>query len=73
MAGLRNDSENQMTERKAVTLDIPPNADRGACRSCGEPIAWVITKSGKKMPVELATKESHFARCPAAKEWRKKT
>lgn len=60
-----------MAERKRVTFEIPDTADRGACRSCGEAIGWVLTKSGKKMPVEIATKESHFARCPAAERWRK--
>ena len=58
--------------RTPVTFEIPENADRGACRSCGKAIAWVITAKGKKMPVELDTKESHFAHCPAAEKWRKK-
>lgn len=61
-----------MAPARKVTFDIPADADRGACRSCGEPIAWILTAKGKKMPVELATKESHFARCPAAQSWRRK-
>lgn len=60
-----------MKERARVTFDIPPAAPATACRSCGAAIVWILTKAGKKMPVEIATRESHFARCPAAKEWRK--
>lgn len=59
-----------MAERKPVTFEIPADADRGTCRSCHEPIAWVMMASGKKNPIELATNESHFARCPQAKKWR---
>lgn len=58
--------------RKPVTFEIPDDADRGECRSCGEPIAWVVTPKGKKMPVELKTRESHFAHCPEAQKWRRK-
>ena len=61
-----------MTTTRRITFDIPADADRGACRSCGEPIAWVLTAKGKKMPVELTSKEAHFARCPDAQKWRRK-
>ena len=57
--------------RAPVTFEIPASADRGVCRSCGAEIAWVITKAGRKMPVELATKESHFAHCSFAAQHRK--
>lgn len=63
--------EGKPPARKPVTFDIPEDADLGECRSCGEKIAWVITEKKKRMPVELATKESHFARCPEAAKWRK--
>ncbi len=56
---------------RVITFEIPDAADRGTCRSCGEPIAWVITDAGKRMPVELSSRESHFARCPQATKWRK--
>lgn len=61
-----------MTARPKVTFDIPPNATTSACRSCGKPIAWIVTSSGKKMPVELDTRESHFANCHDAGKWRKR-
>ncbi len=60
------------TQGRKVTFDIPPDTDRGSCRSCGEPIAWIVTAKGKKMPVEIATNESHFARCPQAQKWRRR-
>ena len=46
------------------------------CRSCGEPIIWCVTKSGKKMPVDVPNEigqptTSHFATCPDSKDWRK--
>lgn len=30
------------------------NANRGTCRSCGAPIVWAITKTGRKNPVVKA-------------------
>ncbi len=60
-----------MAAARKITFAIPDDADRSRCRSCGEPIAWIVTDNGKKMPVELATNESHFARCPEAVKWRK--
>ncbi len=45
--------------------------DHGSCRSCLAQIAWVTTPAGKRMPVDPATDESHFASCPQAKNWRK--
>ncbi len=54
------------------------------CRSCGKPIVWFRTKSGKRMPVDAATTKptdaehqldlkrhvSHFATCPYAEKHR---
>lgn len=56
---------------RQLTFDVPPDADRGTCRSCGRPVAWIITAKGKKMPVDLGSGESHFATCPEAAKWRK--
>lgn len=66
------------------------------CRSCDAPIIWMVTSSGKSIPVEPSSitfgerqlldempregrlvfdpkrHKSHFARCPKAKEHRKK-
>lgn len=33
--------------------------DRSACRSCGAPIVWVVTESGKRMPLD-AKPEKRF-------------
>lgn len=52
------------------------------CRSCGAPIVWLPTRTGKTMPVDMATVRpgdalfdhtrhvSHFATCPQADTWR---
>ena len=52
------------------------------CRSCGSPIAWMKTRTGKHMPVDIKTTKpndteyepkrhiSHFATCPQANTWR---
>jgi len=55
------------------------------CKSCGANIVWIKTAAGKSMPcseklltVITATgsvirgRESHFASCGQAKDWRKK-
>jgi hypothetical protein len=55
------------------------------CQSCGQPIVWFKTKSGKRMPVNAETTKptdaehqldlkrhtSHFATCAQADAWRK--
>lgn len=53
------------------------------CRSCNARIIFLVTATGKKMPVEADTvepddqefdadrHESHFAKCPAANQHRK--
>lgn len=57
----------------------------GTCRGCGELIEWFLTPNGKRMPVSrkivgsLAEGnrreilESHFASCPDADRFRKRT
>lgn len=70
-----------------VTFAIPPSAPRVKCRSCGHPIVWIVTGSGRRMPVDAVRAlnrrldddtelppgrgESHFATCPHANDWRK--
>lgn len=39
---------------------------------CGRLIFFVRTESGRMMPVDYETKESHFAHCIKAKQFRKK-
>lgn len=60
---------------------LPANANRGTCRSCQAPIAWIVTDSGARMPLDLRTVEqrdgvtmaqTHFATCPHAKGWSKR-
>jgi len=44
------------------------------CRGCGAAIEWWITPRNKKMPMDVdadGNAESHWANCPAAKEFRK--
>jgi hypothetical protein len=55
---------------------LPPSKhgqaiNRSVCRSCREPILWVVTPQGRRMPVDPATDESHFASCKDSDAWRK--
>lgn len=56
------------------------------CRSCGAEIVWLKTQMGKNIPVNAEdvvdneqevfdpdTQVTHFATCPDAPKWRKKT
>ena len=45
------------------------NMEITTCRSCGAQIYWTKTKSGKAMPISVATNETHFADCPQSKKW----
>ena len=57
---------------------------KGKCRSCGAEVIWTTTTSGKVIPLDPKTytvvtpvgttvtgRQSHFATCPHAKQWRK--
>lgn len=57
-------------ERKVVTFEIPSGTAQKSCRSCGAPMFWVKTRTGRSMPVN-ADGTSHFASCPEAGSWRK--
>lgn len=46
-------------------------SDEGVCRSCKSPVWWVVTKTGRKMPISQETLASHFADCPNANAHRK--
>lgn len=39
-------------------------------RECGAEIMWVVTRAGKRMPINRDG-ISHFATCPGADKWRK--
>lgn len=56
-------------ERKAVTFAIPPGTPERSCASCGAPMFWLKTKTGRSMPVN-PDGTSHFASCPQATQWR---
>lgn len=43
----------------------------GSCRSCGQAIAWALTRNDKRAPVNRDG-SSHFATCPAADSWRRR-
>lgn len=45
--------------------------DEGRCRSCGAPIVWWVTPSGKLSPHD-PDGTSHFATCPHADHHRQK-
>jgi hypothetical protein len=59
------------------------DTDVVSCRSCGEDIVFLLTASGKKMPVDAATVEpgdvyyeagkhvSHFSSCDQPEKFRK--
>lgn len=59
-----------MTNRSKITFPYSGEAltQRGKCK---ETIYFVKTATGKTMPVNFETKESHFADCPAAAEFRR--
>jgi hypothetical protein len=43
----------------------------GACRSCGQAIAWCLTRNDKRAPIDRDG-TSHFATCPSADAWRRR-
>lgn len=61
-----------MSDRPALTFDVPEGTPITECRSCGESIQWIRTKRGKNMPVDYPEGTSHFATCPDAQRWRKR-
>lgn len=74
-----------MSERKAVTFDVPMGTPPRRCDGCSATIFWVVTATGKRMPVDCNQPEgraptdassgtgiSHFATCPNAASFRKR-
>lgn len=43
--------------------------NRGSCRACGAPLAWCLTRAGKRAPLN-PDGTSHFATCPEASRFR---
>jgi len=54
-----------------LKFDIPPNTPARNCRGCGAIIYWIVTRNGKRMPVN-PDGTSHFSTCPEAGKFRKK-
>lgn len=63
---------------------VPAGTPIASCRSCGRTIYWIVTGSGKRMPIDCTVPGaaaptakdggqgvSHFATCPDANTWRK--
>jgi hypothetical protein len=72
--------------RPALLFDVPTETDQAACKWCGAPVYWILTRNKKKMPVDChagigcqtPTTErvgrgvSHFATCPKAAQFRQR-
>lgn len=43
--------------------------DAGACRSCKADIIWIVTKNGRRAPMN-PDGTSHWGTCPDAHAWR---
>lgn len=59
----------------SITYDVPTQAPRVPCRSCGASIVFVFTEKGKRMPVDAAGETAgspHWASCNDPKRFRKK-
>ncbi len=59
-----------MTDRKKIKFEYSGEPLQ-KCGKCDAIIFFVTTTSGKGMPVNKETLESHFADCPAAKQFRR--
>jgi len=65
-----------MTRGSPVSFSDGTVGDAGVCRGCGEGIVWVITKNGKRAPMNMKPDEnnkpvSHFATCPEAARFKR--
>lgn len=63
-----------MTADELPEWTVPPGYvldSLGHCRSCHAAIAWYITPTGKRAPVDRDG-TSHFATCPDAQAWRRR-
>jgi hypothetical protein len=41
-------------------------SDQSTCRGCGQPVLWVTTEKGAKMPLSIASKQKRFVVQPMA-------
>ena len=62
---------------RKITFAIPRQASPRRCKSCDAQIVFVVTKTGKQLPINYAegatVGESHFATCPQADMFRRST
>ena len=73
-------SRDPLPDQPALGLGFPvgrpesgPNGERvTTCKSCGAGIYWSVSAAGKRVPIALATGESHFRDCPDAARWTKR-
>lgn len=56
--------------RAPLRFQIPPGTPARDCRSCSARIFWIVTATGKKMPVD-PDGHSHFSTCPNAAQHRR--
>lgn len=56
--------------QRVVTQLLRLVGNEASCKGCGEKIVWVVTKNGKRMPLD-PDGTPHWASCPAAPEFRK--
>jgi hypothetical protein len=59
-----------LPQRAPQVFLIPPGTPMATCSSCRDGIRWIVTQSGKRMPVNLDG-TSHFTSCPCADQHRK--
>lgn len=57
-------------KRTGKVFKIPPGTPMATCRSCHANVRWIVTDTGKRMPVDLDG-ISHFATCVNANQHRK--
>lgn len=57
--------------RPDVRYDVPDGARMVPCKGCGARIAWILTPTGNKMPVD-ADGSPHWASCPKASDFKRR-
>mgnify|MGYP007117550687 CR=1 FL=1 len=70
-------------EERKGEIEVPENGRESACRRCNAPIIWAITAAGKQIPLSKRTIQhrpdgipfalAHFADCPNANDFRKRS
>ena len=54
-----------------ILFEIPKETPAALCSGCKATIYWIITRKGKKMPVN-PDGTSHFSNCPQAQTFRRR-